>query len=355
MRPCPAHERQNERQDERQEARRTMTEPAPAAITTALAIDVRGLTKRYGGRAVVDDVSLQVGAGRICGFLGPNGSGKTTTIRLLCGLLTPDAGQGSCLGLDIIGQSALIRRQVGYMTQKFGLYEDLSIRENLDFIGRLYQLPQRRQAVDRTLDRLGLGPRQKQLAGTLSGGWKQRLALAACLMHEPRLLLLDEPTAGVDPKARRDFWDQIHQLAAQGITVLVSTHYMDEAERCHELVYIAYGKVLARGTQQQIIAQAGLVVWAVRGDDEGDSGDSGDSGALAALLEPLKAAPGVLSVAAFGNALHVAGRDAASVNAAIAPYRSRPGLAWRQVDANLEDAFISLIGQAQDNYTQVAA
>ena len=330
---------------------------AAPALNTTLAIDVRGLTKRYGGRAVVDGVSLQVGSGRICGFLGPNGSGKTTTIRLLCGLLTPDAGEGSCLGLDVIGQSALIRRQVGYMTQKFGLYEDLSIRENLDFIGRLYQLPQRRQAVDRTLERLGLGPRQKQLAGTLSGGWKQRLALAACLMHEPRLLLLDEPTAGVDPKARRDFWDQIHQLAAQGITVLVSTHYMDEAERCHELVYIAYGKVLARGTQQQIIAQAGLVVWAVHGDDEGDSGDrgdNGDSGALAALLEPLKAAPGVLSVAAFGNTLHVAGRDAASVNAAIAPYRSRPGLAWRLVDANLEDAFISLIGQAQDHhYTQV--
>jgi ABC-2 type transport system ATP-binding protein len=273
--------------------------------TDQLAIDVRGLTKRYGGRSVVDDVSLQVRNGRICGFLGPNGSGKTTTIRMLCGLLTPDAGEGTCLGMNIITQAPQIRRQVGYMTQKFGLYEDLSIRENLEFIARLYELPQRRESVDRALERLGLTARQKQLAGSLSGGWKQRLALAACLMHEPRLLLLDEPTAGVDPKARRDFWDQIHLLAAQGITVLVSTHYMDEAERCHELVYIAYGKTLARGTERDIIAQAALVVWSVQGEG------------IASLVEPLKTAPGVLSVAAFGNALHI---------------------------------FISLIGLAQDNY-----
>ena len=223
------------------------------AAPSALAIDVRGLTKRYGGRSVVDNLALQVGSGRICGFLGPNGSGKTTTIRLLCGLLRPDAGQGSCLGLDIITQATDIKRQVGYMTQRFGLYEDLSIRENLDFIARLFQLPQRRAAVDEALERLGLGERQHQLAGTLSGGWKQRLALAACLIHQPRLLLLDEPTAGVDPKARRDFWDQIRRLANEGITVLVSTHYMDEAARCDELVYIAYGRVLARGTERQII------------------------------------------------------------------------------------------------------
>ena len=314
-----------------------------ATTGAALAIDVRGLTKRYGGRAVVDDVSLQVARGRICGFLGPNGSGKTTTIRMLCGLLTPDAGSGTCLGLDIVAQAEGIRRQVGYMTQKFGLYDDLSIRENLDFFARLHEMPQRRQTVDRTLERLGLAARQKQLAGTLSGGWKQRLALAVCLMHEPRLLLLDEPTAGVDPKARRDFWDQIHGLAAQGITVLVSTHYMDEAERCHELVYVAYGRTLARGTQQEIIAEAGLAVWSVQGADS------------AALVEPLKAAPGVLSVAAFGNALHVAGRDAALVESAIAPWRSRPGLSWRQTDANLEDVFISLIGQAQDRVAPGAA
>ena len=310
-----------------------MSEDAEAAI------DVTGLTKRYGGRAVVDDVGLRVARGRICGFLGPNGSGKTTTIRMLCGLLKPDAGRGTCLGLDIITQGQQIRRQVGYMTQRFGLYEDLSIRENLDFIGRLYELPKRREAVDHTLQRLGLAERHEQLAGTLSGGWKQRLALAACLMHEPRLLLLDEPTAGVDPKARRDFWDEIHGLAAEGITVLVSTHYMDEAERCHELVYIAAGRTLARGTQAEIIRDAALVVRAVRGQDERE---------LSALVEELKAAPGVLSVAAFGNAVHVSGRDAAQLEAAIAPYRGRPGLAWQRAEANLEDVFISLIGRDND-------
>ena len=312
-------------------------------MTDAFAIDVRDLTKRYGARTVVDHVSLQVRPGRICGFLGPNGSGKTTTIRMLCGLLTPDEGQGTCLGLDIIRQPLEIRRQVGYMTQKFGLYDDLSIRENLDFVARLFELPQRQQAVDQALERLGLVERQQQLAGALSGGWKQRLALAACLIHEPRLLLLDEPTAGVDPKARRDFWDEIHRLAAQGITVLVSTHYMDEAERCHELVYIAYGKALARGTERQIIEQAGLVVWAVEGDE------------APALVEPLKTLPAVLSVAAFGIALHVAGRDEAALDRAIAPWRDKPGLRWHRTEANLEDVFIGLIGQAQDNYTQKAA
>jgi len=226
-------------------------------VSTPLAIDVRGLSKHYGGRAVVDNVDIQVGAGRICGFLGPNGSGKTTSIRMLCGLLTPDAGSGTCLGLDIIREASSIKRQVGYMTQKFGLYDDLSIRENLDFVARLFEMSNRKQAVDQALEQLGLVTRQKQLAGSLSGGWKQRLALAACMIHQPRLLLLDEPTAGVDPKARRDFWDQIHRLADEGMTVLVSTHYMDEAERCHELVYIAYGHVLAKGKADQIVAQAG--------------------------------------------------------------------------------------------------
>jgi ABC-2 type transport system ATP-binding protein len=224
---------------------------------TELAIDVRGLSKSYGGRKVVDGVDMQVTTGRIVGFLGPNGSGKTTSLRMLCGLLTPDTGEGKVLGLDFRRQAAEVKRQVGYMTQKFGLYEDLSIRENLDFVARLFSMPNRREAVDSALERLGLATRQKQLAGALSGGWKQRLALAACLLHQPRLLLLDEPTAGVDPKARREFWDQIHLLAREGITVLVSTHYMDEAERCDELVYIAYGRVLARGTAAAIVAEAG--------------------------------------------------------------------------------------------------
>ena len=230
---------------------------APAGPASALAIDVHGLCKSYGGRAVVDHVDLQVQRGRICGFLGPNGSGKTTTIRMLCGLLTPDAGNGTCLGLDLRTDAAGIKRQVGYMTQKFGLYDDLSIRENLDFVARLFELPNRRAEVNSALDRLGLAARQRQLAGTLSGGWKQRLALAACLIHHPLLLLLDEPTAGVDPKARRDFWDEIHRLASEGITVLVSTHYMDEALRCDQLCNIAYGRMLAQGTASKIVADAG--------------------------------------------------------------------------------------------------
>ncbi|GLS16930.1 ABC transporter ATP-binding protein [Hydrogenophaga electricum] len=304
----------------------------------ALAIDVRGLTKRYGGRAVVDGVNLQVGQGRICGFLGPNGSGKTTTIRMLCGLLRPDAGEGQCLGLDFRKDAAAIKRQVGYMTQKFGLYEDLSIRENLDFVARLFELPKRREAVDRALERLGLQGRQQQLAGALSGGWKQRLALAACLIHEPRLLLLDEPTAGVDPKARRDFWDQIHTLAGQGITVLVSTHYMDEAARCHDLVYIAYGTVLARGSEQQIVEGAGLCVWSVEGERAG------------AWAERLRGQPGVQSVVAFGNALHVAGPDADRLAQTLAPLQAEPGLRVQASRATLEDVFIGLIDRAQDNF-----
>lgn len=301
------------------------------AASDPLAIDVRGLTKRYGGRAVVDGISLQVRPGRICGFLGPNGSGKTTTIRMLCGLLEPDAGEGRCLGLDIVREAAAIKRQVGYMTQRFGLYEDLSIRENLDFIARLFELPRRREAVDAALAQLGLVQRQKQLAGALSGGWKQRLALAACLIHQPRLLLLDEPTAGVDPKARREFWDEIHRLADQGITVLVSTHYMDEAERCHELVYIADGHVLTRGTEPEILEHAGLTVWKVTGAGH------------ARFVPALREAPGVLSVAAFGNALHVAGRDAAALDAALAPLRREAGLQITPTEPNLEDVFISLI------------
>ncbi len=307
------------------------------------AISVQGLSKHYGGRAVVDRLDMALAPGRICGFLGPNGSGKTTTLRMLCGLLTPDAGSGSCLGLDIRTEGPQIRRQVGYMTQRFGLYEDLSIRENLDFIARLFELPKRRQAVDQALERLELTARQKQLAGTLSGGWKQRLALAACLLHEPRLLLLDEPTAGVDPKARRDFWDEIHRLAAQGITVLVSTHYMDEAERCHELMYIAYGRVLARGTQAQIIDAAALSVWSIAGPD------------LQALVEPLKRQPGVQSVAAFGNTLHVAGDDDALLQTALAPLRAHEELQISRASANLEDVFISLIGRSQDNFVTETA
>jgi ABC-2 type transport system ATP-binding protein len=222
------------------------------AMNSALAIDVRGMTKRFDGRTVVDGIDLQVRRGEICGFLGPNGSGKTTFIRMLCGLLRPDGGSGSCLGYDVIRESEAIRREVGYMTQRFSFYEDLSIAENLDFVARMFSLPERKAAVDGSLEQLGLTARRSQLAGELSGGWKQRLALAACMLHKPQLLLLDEPTAGVDPKARRDFWDRIHDLAGTGTTVLVSTHYMDEARRCHNLAYLSYGSMLAFGTPDEI-------------------------------------------------------------------------------------------------------
>jgi len=307
------------------------------SAVSPLAIEVRGLTKRYGGRAVVDHIDLAVPRGRIVGFLGPNGSGKTTTIRMLCGLLTPDDGTGTCLGLDIRTEASEIKRHVGYMTQRFSLYEDLSIEENLDFIARVYAVPDRQARVRDALRRLGLEGRAKQLAGTLSGGWKQRLALAACLLHQPELLLLDEPTAGVDPKARREFWDQIHSLAAVGITVLVSTHYMDEAERCHRLAYIAYGKLLAQGTAEEIIRQSGLHTWLVTGDDP------------AALAEALRARPGVEMVTAFGNALHVSSTDRDRLASAIAPVCGRPGIACTEIAPSLEDAFIKFMRDAQDN------
>ena len=239
-------------------------------MTTAdsdFVIDVTGITKRFGDKTVVDGLDLRVRRGEIYGFLGPNGSGKTTFIRMLCGLLTPDTGQGTCLGYDVLRQQREIRTHVGYMTQKFSHYEDLSIRENLDFVARLYDTPNRREVVSRAIERLGLKERQKQLAGELSGGWKQRLALAAALLHGPQLLLLDEPTAGVDPKARRDFWQQIHELAAEGLTVLITTHYMDEAERCHQLAYLAYARLLTHGTVAEVVASAGLHTWEVSGTD----------------------------------------------------------------------------------------
>lgn len=296
-----------------------------------LAIDVSGLCKSFAGKPAVIDVALQVKRGEIYGFLGPNGSGKTTTIRMLCGLLTPDAGQGYCLGYDILTQSDLIKTHVGYMTQRFSLYEDLSVLENLDFIARIYGVGQRQQRINQLMEELELHNRQQQLAGTLSGGWKQRLALAAALLHDPQLLLLDEPTAGVDPKARRDFWDKIHQLAARGVTTLVSTHYMDEAERCHRLAYIAYGHLLVQGTAQQIIAHCGLVTWWVTGEN------------LALLAEQLQKLPGVDQVTMFGNTLHVNGKEGQLLERNIASFRTDPNYHWHQGVPNLEDVFINLV------------
>jgi ABC-2 type transport system ATP-binding protein len=301
------------------------------------AIDVRGLTKRYGERNVVDDLQIRVRRGEICGFLGPNGSGKTTTIRMLCGLLVPDAGEGTCLGYDIRRESRRIKLRVGYMTQRFGLYEDLSIEENLDFVARAYRMRNRRAVVRDAIARLGLQARRSQLAGTLSGGWKQRLALAACMLHEPELLLLDEPTAGVDPKARRDFWSQIHALAAEGLTVLVSTHYMDEAERCHRLAYISYGRLLASGTADEVIARAGLQTWELRGDD------------LTRAAELLQQDPRWM-VVAFGRAVHVSASVGADLQGWLAEHDSAASWTVSRIATGLEDVFISLTEHAHDNF-----
>jgi len=302
-----------------------------------LAIDVRGMTKRFGARTVVDKIGLQVRRGEIYGFLGPNGSGKTTFIRMLCGLLRADEGSGTCLGYDVITESEAIKAAVGYMTQRFSFYEDLSIAENLDFVARMFGIARRREAVEQSLERLGLAGRRGQLAGQLSGGWKQRLALAACLIHQPKLLLLDEPTAGVDPKARREFWEHIHELAADGLTFLITTHYMDEAERCHRLAYIAYGKLLADGTVADVIAQAQLATWSVSGPD------------LQQLAGTLRRQPGVQQAVAFGDRLHVSGDDPARLEATVSAFRTAP-YEWQRVNTGLEDVFIHLMQQSPDNF-----
>jgi ABC-2 type transport system ATP-binding protein len=294
------------------------------------AINVQAMTKRFGDLTAVNHINLQVRTGEICGFLGPNGSGKTTFIRMLCGLLRPDNGSGTCLGLDVITESEAIKRRVGYMTQRFSFYEDLSIAENLDFVARMYSMHNRRQAVNESIERLGLTGHRNQLAGELSGGWKQRLALAACMIHRPSLLLLDEPTAGVDPRARREFWDEIHRLAAEGMTFLIATHYMDEAERCHRLAFILSGSLLVHGTSAEVIEQSGLTTWTVTGPD------------LLNLAHQLQGRPGVEQVAAFGNTLHVSGGDTVALEAAIAIFRANP-YAWQRTQSGLEDVFIHLM------------
>ncbi len=301
------------------------------------AIEVRDLTKRFGSRTVVDRVSMSVAAGEIVGFLGPNGSGKTTTIRMMCGLLTPDGGSGTVLGHDLLGDTRAIKREVGYMTQRFSFYEDLTIAENLAFVGRLYGLRPLGEHVERTVADLGLTARRDQLAGTLSGGWKQRLALAACIMHAPKLLLLDEPTAGVDPKARREFWDEIHRLASGGLTVLVSTHYMDEAERCHRISYISYGRLLATGTVDEVVRGAGLATYVVRGPR------------LNRVHERLEGRPGVEQIASFGAALHVVGTDRGKLDAALAGLSDMPGVTVEPGETSLEDVFIKFMAGAEDN------
>ncbi len=299
-------------------------------------IEVNGLNKRFGNKHVVKDLSLQVRQGEIFGFLGPNGSGKTTSIRMLCGLLTPDSGRGTCLGFDLIRETAAIKREVGYMSQRFSLWEDLTLRENLDFIARMYGVERRSEAVDEAVEKLGLTARRDQLAGALSGGWKQRLALAACMLHKPKLLLLDEPTAGVDPKARREFWEEIHGLTAAGISVLVSTHYMDEAERCHRLAYIAWGRLLAVGTPEEVVAAQGLSAWSVSGPD------------IDRLADALRHQPGVDLVTPFGNTLHVVGHDADALRASVQGLASA-GVHCEPIAAGLEDVFIRLMSSVEDD------
>jgi len=304
---------------------------------SAPAISVQGLTKRYGDKTVVDAVSMDVAVGEIMGFLGPNGSGKTTTIRLMCGLLEPDAGDGRVLGFDIRKDRRNIKRKVGYMTQRFSFYEDLTIEENLRFVAGLYGMKGARRAVADTLEDLGLSSRRKQLAGSLSGGWKQRLALAACIMHRPDLLILDEPTAGVDPKARREIWDEIHARARDGLTVLVSTHYMDEAERCHRIGYISYGKLVAKGTVAEVIADAALSTFVVAGDN------------IAKAARDLRGAPGVDQIAPFGKTLHVVGRDAAALRKSVDEISKQNGVTVAPAETSLEDVFIQLMTASQDN------
>ena len=306
-----------------------------------IVIDVHHLTKKFDGKAVVRDLSMQVRRGSIYGFLGPNGSGKTTTIRMLCGLLTPDEGDGTCLGYDIRTEPAKIKSKVGYMTQRFSLYQDLSVRENLEFIARIYGLERPVEAARAAIERLGLSGREEQIAGELSGGWKQRLALGACTLPSPQLLLLDEPTAGVDPKARREFWNEIHALAADGLTVLVSTHYMDEAERCHEIAYIAYGDLLVHGTVGQVVRASHLTTYVV-------SAEHGEG--LSQLSHELTGTPGIDMVAPFGTSLHVSGRDEAALEAAIESYRMNRSLDWQRSEPSLEDVFIDLMSKRRDNF-----
>lgn len=298
--------------------------------TDNLVIDVKKLNKFFNEQHAVIDLDLQVKRGEIFGFLGPNGSGKTTTIRMLCGLLTPDSGEGYCLGYDIVKQSRDIKKHVGYMTQNFSFYEDLTVYENLEFIARIYGVKNVTQKIEKIIEQFEFKDTRNKLTGQLSGGWKQRLALAACLLHEPELLLLDEPTAGVDPKARRDFWEQIHELSLQGITTLVSTHYSDEAERCTRLAYIFQGTLLITGRIGEVIANAGLATWLVKGEN------------LAELAKELKKLPGVDQVVTFGDTLHISGKDPILLAKSTAPWQQQAGYVWQQIETNLEDVFISL-------------
>jgi ABC-2 type transport system ATP-binding protein len=300
-------------------------------MSEELVIDVTGLTKTFNQRVVVNQLNLQVKKGEVFGFLGPNGSGKTSTIRMLCGLLTPDAGQGTCLGYNILTESASIKQHVGYMTQKYSFYTELSVEENLKFIAQVYGILDAKASIEDVMHNMGLTARRAQLTGQLSGGWKQRVALAACLLHKPALLLLDEPTGGIDPIARREFWDTIHTLSEQGVTTLMATHYMDEAERCTRLIYLAHSNVIVNGTVDEVIASTHLNTWEISGD------------VTTLLLQCVKQIKGVSQVALFGRRIHLCGQDKLKIENQLNYLAQKNAIKWRAIAPTLEDAFIALV------------
>lgn len=293
-------------------------------------INVKHLSKSFRHQPAVVDLSLQIRRGEIFGFLGPNGTGKTTTIRMLCGLLTPDTGEGQCMGYDIIKDSDKIKSQVGYMTQHFSLYKEMTVYQNLNFRAQLYGLKNRSKIISNLMEQLGLTERQNQIAKTLSTGWKQRLALAGAVIHQPLLLLLDEPTAGVDPSARRDFWELIHQFASEGTSILLSTHNMDEVERCQRIAYMAKGKIVTHGTIPELVNKVKLTTWSVEGPN------------LPLLTKQLEILPGVGLVTTFYNTLHVSGTDSQELEESIKPFMQLPNYKWSVTKASLEDMFIWL-------------
>lgn len=295
-----------------------------------LIINVSHLHKRFNDFVAVKDISLQVKRGEIFGFLGPNGSGKTTTIRMLCGLLTPTSGSGTCLGYNMLTESSAIKKHVGYIPQHFSLYKFLTVQENIILMAELYGIKDRKEKAIDVMDKLELLSRKDQLSGTLSGGYKQRLSLACALIHDPFLLLMDEPTASVDPTSRRDFWQIMHSLSSEGMTILLSTHNMDEVERCHRLAYVCDGQFLMSGSIKDIIHTVNLTTWEVTGSN------------LILLAKQLESTPGIDQVITFFDTLHVSSKDKNSLLEGIHPYLHANDYQWREVASTLDDVFIWL-------------
>jgi ABC-2 type transport system ATP-binding protein len=310
-------------------------------------IETRSLSRRFGSLIAVRDVSLQVTRGEIFGVLGPNGAGKSTTIRMLCGILDPSGGAGTVVGYDIATQAERIKERIGYMTQRFSLYEDLSVYENLWFYAGIYGVARsrRRARVEQVLERSGLGARRKQIAGTLSGGWKQRVALASATIHEPPLLFLDEPTAGVDPVSRREFWEQIHTLAAEGTSVLLTTHYMDEAERCHRLAFIFRGQVLDVGTPEQIVERRALRALELELERPREA------------AELLRRQPEVDEVAHYGHVLRLTTRRGVEPEPFVRRLLESRGMLIKSANSSrvsVEDAFVSMVREDEEGRSRAA-